>query len=350
MTRSSTLVPNLAFRYIRRMAETTSGGTVLITGANGFIGSRLCTIFLKEGFTVYAGVRKTADLSQLQGIAVQYRYGDVTNPAGLAEMVSGIDYVIHNAGIVKAKSSAQFFAVNADGTRNLLQAVAQHNPSIKRFVQISSMAALGPSRDGKPLTDETPPQPVTVYGQSKLAGEKVCAEYADKLPITIVRPHGVYGPGDKEAFSFFRIADLRLKPMFGDTHRMMQMVHVDDLCRAVFAAATANVTSGSAFAVSEKRAYTLREMVAMLERGSGKTGLPIWVPSGVFKLIAAISGGAARLFGQAPMLTRDKADELLGSWEVSVEKARKELGFESKIAFDDGARETFAWYREHGWL
>ena len=347
---TSTLVPTLAFRYIRRMAETASGRSVLITGANGFIGSRLCTMFLKEGFTVYAGVRKTADLSMLQGMAVQYRYGDVTDPTNLPAMVLGIDYVIHNAGIVKAKSDAQFFAVNADGTRNLLAAIAQYNPAIKRFVLVSSMAAVGPSRDGKPLTDETLPNPVTVYGQSKLAGEKVCAEYADSIPITIVRPHGVYGPADKEAFSFFKIADLRLKPMFGDANRMMQMVHVDDVCRGVFAATIANVKSGSAYAIAEKRAYTLREMVAMLERASGKRGLPLFVPSPIFRFIAAISGGVARLFGQAPMLTRDKADELLGGWEVSTEKARRELGFESRIAFEDGARETFAWYREHGWL
>ena len=332
------------------MVETASGRSVLITGANGFIGSRLCALFLKEGFTVYAGVRKTADLSMLQGVAVHYRYGDVTDPTGLPAMVAGVDYIIHNAGIVKAKSSAQFFAVNRDGTRNLLEAIAQYNPTLKRFVLISSMAAVGPSRDGKIMTEETPPNPVTEYGQSKLAGERVCAEYTKKLPITILRPHGVYGPGDKEAMSFFKIANLRLKSMFGDTTRMIQMVHVDDVCRAVLAGTIAKVNSGSAYAIAEKQAYTLKEMVAMIERGSGKKGFPIYVPAPVFKLIAAISGGAARLFGQAPMLTRDKAEELLGSWEVSTEKAKRELGFESQIAFEDGARKTFAWYREHGWL
>lgn len=332
------------------MIETASGRSVLITGANGFIGSRLCALFLKEGFTVYAGVRKTADLSMLQGMTVQYRYGDVTDPTSLPAIVTGVDYVIHNAGIVKAKSSDQFFAVNRDGTRNLLEATAQHNPTLKRFVLISSMGAVGPSRDGKPMTEETPPNPVTVYGQSKLAGERVCENYTDKLPITILRPHGVYGPGDKEAFSFFKIANLRLKSLFGNTNRAMQMVHVDDVCRAVLAGTVANVNSGSAYAIAEKRAYTLKEMVAMIERASGKKGFPIYVPAPVFKLIAAISGGAARLFGQAPMLTRDKADELLGSWEVSTEKAKRELGFESQISFEDGARKAFAWYREHGWL
>jgi nucleoside-diphosphate-sugar epimerase len=332
------------------MTETANGRSVLITGANGFIGSRLCAMFLKEGFSVFAGVRKTADLSQLEGIAVQYRYGDVTDPSGLPAMVTGMDYVIHNAGIVKAKSAAQFFAVNAEGTRNLLQTVAQNNPTTKRFVLISSMAAVGPSRDGQVLTEETPPNPVTAYGQSKLAGERVCAEYSGKLPITVLRPHGVYGPGDKEAFSFFQIANYRLKPMFGNSQRMIQMVHVDDVCRGVLKGTVTNVKSGSAYAIAEKRAYSLREMVSMLERASGKKGLPLLIPSALFKLIAGVSGAVSRMIGQAPMLTRDKADELLGSWEVSTEKARRELGFESEISFEEGARETFAWYREHGWL
>jgi len=332
------------------MSEGSTARSVLITGANGFIGSRLCALFLKEGFTVIAGVRKSADLSMLQGLAVQYRYGDVTDPAGLPAMVTCVDYVIHNAGVVKAKSHDQFFAVNADGTRNLLQAVAASNRKVRRFVLVSSMAAVGPSRDGKPLTEETAPNPVTVYGQSKLAGERVCAEYANKLPITIVRPHGVYGPGDKESLAFFRISNNRLKPLFGKTRRMMQMVHVDDVCRGVLKATIAEVKSGSAYAIAENRAYTLREMVTLLEQASGKKGFPLYVPGPLLKLIAAVSEMVFRMVGKTPMLTRDKADELLGNWEVSTEKAQRELGFESQVSFAQGARETFAWYREHGWM
>lgn len=332
------------------MSEGSTTRSVLITGANGFIGSRLCALFLKEGFTVYAGVRKSADLSMLQGLAVQHRYGDVTDPTGLPAMVPGVDYIIHNAGIVKAKSAAQFFAVNADGTRNLLQAVATHNPRLKRFVLVSSMAAVGPSRDGNPITEETVPNPATTYGQSKLAGERVCAEYSSKLPITIVRPHGVYGPGDKEALSFFQIANSRLKPLFGRTSRMVQMVHVDDVCRGILKATLAEVKSGNAYAVAENRAYTLREMVKLLEQASGKKGYPLYIPGPLLKLIAAVSEMVFRMVGKTPMLTRDKADELLGNWEVSTEKARRELGFESQVSFAQGARETFAWYREHRWM
>jgi len=332
------------------MSEGSTARSVLITGANGFIGSRLCALFLKEGFRVYAGVRKSADLNMLQELAVEFRYGDVTDPAGLSAMVTGVDYVTHNAGIVKAKSAPQFYAVNSNGTRNLLQAIAQHNPTIKRFVLVSSMAAVGPSRDGRPITEETVPNPATAYGQSKLAGERVCAEYSNKLPITIVRPHGVYGPGDKEALSFFQIANSRLKPLFGRTDRMMQMVHVDDVCRGVLKATLADVKSGNTYAIAENRSYTLREMVTLLEQASGKKGFPLYVPGPVFKVIAAVSEMVFKMVGRTPMLTRDKANELLGSWEVSTEKARRELGFESQVSFAQGARETFAWYREHGWM
>jgi nucleoside-diphosphate-sugar epimerase len=332
------------------MSEGSTARSVLITGANGFIGSRLCALFLKEEFTVIAGVRKSADLSMLQGLAVEFRYGDLTDSTGLPAMVTGIDYIIHNAGIVKAKSRAQFFAVNADGTRNLMRVAVAHNPNIKRFVLVSSMAAVGPSREGKPLTEETAPNPVTAYGQSKLAGERVCAEFADRLPITIVRPHGVYGPGDKESLAFFQIANSRLKPLFGNTNRMMQMVHVDDVCRGVLKATLGAARSGSIYAIAENRAYTLKEMATLLEQASGKKGFPLYVPGPILKTIAAVSEVVFRMIGKTPMLTRDKATELLGNWEVSIEKARRELGFESQVPFAQGARETFVWYREHGWI
>ena len=324
--------------------------SILITGANGFVGSRLCRKFLDEGFRVIAGVRKTADLSLLEGLELDYRYGDITQPETLREMVIGIDYVIHNAGVVKAKRKGTFFRVNTGGTKSLFDAIAQHNPQIKKAVYISSLAAVGPSIGGKLLTEEDQPHPITSYGQSKLAGEGVALAFADRFNVLTIRPPGIYGPGDKEILSFFEIVNKRIKPFIGSPERKLQLIHVDDLCRAVFLAVTTETKSGETYFVAENRSYSMRELISLLEKGCGKRAFPVRVPSLLFKAIASVSEFAFKLVGATPMLTREKANELLVSWEVSTAKAKRDFGFESQIPFEQGAIETYQWYRQKGWL
>ncbi len=166
----------------------------------------------------------------------------------------------------------------------------------------------------------------------------------------ILRPSGVYGPGDKEIFTIFRTVSNRIRPAFGDQSRRIQLVHVDDVCRAAFRAATAAVPSGATYFVAENRAYQMREMLTIMEGACGRRGFPLIVPGWLFRAIGIVSEFFFRAVGAVPMLTREKTGELLASWEISTEKARRELGFEAQVPFAVGARETFAWYRDHRWL
>ncbi len=323
---------------------------ILITGANGFVGSRLCRKFLDQGYHVVAGVRKTSDLSLLKELEIEYRYGDVTAPDTLPDMIKDTDYIVHNAGLIKARKPESFFEVNEKGTHDLFEAIANHNRQIKKAIYISSQAAAGPVIDGRPVTESDPPHPITTYGASKLAGEQEALSFADKFHVISLRPPGVYGPGDKEIFTFFQTVNRRIKPLIGDIHRKLQVIHVDDLSQAVRLAVQGNTNSGQSYFVAENRAYTLHEMVTILSRVSGKRGVPLRLPAFLFKLIAVVSESSFRLVGAAPMLTLEKARELLESWELSTDKARDSFGFDSQIPFETGARETFAWYRENGWL
>ena len=231
-----------------------------------------------------------------------------------------------------------------------MTAVAEHNANIKRVVAISSLAAAGPSHDGIAVTESDPPHPITVYGKSKLAGERVALEFASRLPIVVVRPPGVYGPGDKEIFTFFQTVYRRLKPCIGDSSRKIQLVHVDDLCRGVFLASTTETKSGSIYFIAENRAYKMRRQVEILQQSCGRKGIPVIVPGWLFKTIGSTSETLFRVAGATPMLTHEKANEILQSWEINTEKAKRELGFESAIPFAEGAKGTYDWYIKEKWL
>ncbi len=324
--------------------------SILITGANGFVGARLCHHFLKEGFAVIAGVRKTSDLTSLESLNVQYRYGDVTQPDTLPEMVSGVDYIVHNAGITKAKSRQTFFDINEDGTASLFKAIAQYNASVKKVIYISSLAAAGPSKKGVPLIEDCAPHPITTYGRSKLAGEQVALAFSGRIPVVSIRPPGVYGPGDKEIFSFFEAIHKGIRPLLGDLNRRLNLVHVDDLAHGVFLAVTKDTRSGAIYFIAEKESYSMAQLVSLLQEACGRKGFPLRLPAPLFRAVAAISELTFKVVRATPMLTREKAAELLDWWEISTEKARRELGFESRIPFAQGARETYDWYLRMEWL
>ncbi|MDH3890592.1 MAG: SDR family NAD(P)-dependent oxidoreductase [candidate division Zixibacteria bacterium] len=324
--------------------------SVLVTGANGFVGTRLCHLLLKEGLAVVAGVRKSSDLKSLESMNIEYRYGDVTRPESLPEMVTGVDYIVHNAGITKARNKDDFRRINEQGTQALFDAAAEHNNSVKKIVYISSLAAAGPSVPGRPVTEEDTPHPITTYGRSKLGGEQTALGFSDRLPVLSIRPPGVYGPGDREIFGFFEAVHKGIRPLIGDTKRRIQIVHVDDLARGIFLALTKETKPGAVYFIAENMSYTMAELIGLLQQACGRKGFPLKLPAPLFRAAAVVSEVACKLFRTTPMLTREKAAELLDWWEMSLDKAHNELDYRSRIPFAQGAKDTYDWYIRMGWL
>jgi len=323
--------------------------TVLVTGANGFIGSRICGILAASGYAVRIIKRSTSDLSLLKDIPVEPMTGDITDPESLKAAVTGVDYIIHLAGLIKARSEAEFMRVNQQGVLNLLNAVKNNNLNLKKFVLVSSVAAAGPA-GGRPRKESDPPAPLTAYGRSKLAGEQSAKPFFDLLPLIIIRPPAVYGPGDKAIFSLFEMAAKGIKPLLGGGKNKAQMIYVDDLARAIIMAMESERGNGQAFFIAEQKSNTVAELMDIMSHRVNRRCLPIYIPRWLVMVCAFFSEKFSKLFGKAPLFSLDKARELMADWELDVSAARDILGFEAEVDFNAGAERAVNWYRREGWL
>jgi nucleoside-diphosphate-sugar epimerase len=325
--------------------------TILVTGANGFVGARLCEILLERGYIVRALVRESSDLFRLSGVEVNLVHGELGDYPSLVAAVEGVDIVIHAAGRIKAPHLAAYMEANKQGTHNLLAAVTEAAPQIRRFVYVSSLSAGGPGTDEKPVAEDDPPRPVTPYGASKLAGEKETLSFADRIPVTIVRPPAVYGPGDTQVLGFFRTVCWHIKPYFGAPDAKLRLVFVDDLVEGLILAAEKDAAIGEIFYIADGKNYTWLELETIIAREAGVWAVPLRIPRWFVRSAAAVSEWVYKPTGKTPALNRHKAEDFLqANWSCSVAKAQRVLGYRCRYPFEKGAAITIKAYREKGWL
>ena len=170
----------------------------LVTGATGFIGTHLVKALVEQGRDVRCLVRKTGNTQHLNELGVELFYGDILNKDSLKDIAKDINFVYHLAGEIYSKRSRDFYRVNCDGTKNLVEVCLPEN--IDRFIFLSSIASVGPNREhGILLNEQSPCRPIDPYGRSKLGAEKLLMNFFKKhgFPIVIVRPPTVYGPSGR---------------------------------------------------------------------------------------------------------------------------------------------------------
>jgi nucleoside-diphosphate-sugar epimerase len=325
---------------------------VLLTGGSGFLGSYVAEQLAAEGHVVRALVRPKSDkgvLGRLQG--VEFAPGAIEDRTSLVSAVEGVDAIVHVAGIVKARKPADFFEVNAQGTRNLIDAALARG-GLKRFVYVSSLAAVGPSADGTPVPENAEPRPVTHYGRSKLEAERAVLAAGDRMPVTVIRPPMIYGPRDRETLAFFTSVKNRVLPMIGSGENTLSVVYAADCAAAIVRAVTSDAPSGRTYFVEDGVVYAQRELALEVERALGRRAwIRFALPLPVVKLAAAATQAWGAVSGTAQMLTLDKLNELSQQhWVCSGEGARRDLGWTAKVQWQQGVQEAVKWYREQGWL
>jgi nucleoside-diphosphate-sugar epimerase len=325
---------------------------VLVTGASGFLGSHVAERLARDGHAVRVLVRTTSDRVFLRDVDAEEAIGDVREPESLPAALDGVDAVVHAAGLVKARSEAEFESVNAGGTANLLAALNGSGPS-PRFVLVSSLAAHGPSEDGAPRPLDAEPRPLTAYGRSKLKAEELVRAWAGPgRPAAILRPPVIYGPRDRELLPFFKLARRRFAPLLGDGRNAISLVYVEDAARAAAAVATASEEAAClTYTLDDGAVHTWRDLLAAVEGALGRKALRLSSPVWAYRAAAALSETYGRLRGKAVMFTRDKVVEMRQPhWVCSHEAIRRDLGWEPRVGLEEGAALTAAWYRQQRWM
>ncbi len=325
---------------------------VLLTGGSGFLGSFVAEQLAAGGHAVRALVRPRSERRVLEMLpAVEFAAGAIEERATLDAAVDGVDAVVHVAGIVKARRPAEFFEVNAQGTKNLLQAAAARR--VRRFVYVSSLAAVGPSLDGTPVPDDAEPRPVTHYGRSKLEAERAVLAAKGEMHVTVVRPPLIYGPRDRETLAFFTSVRNGVLPMTGAGTNTLSVVYVADCAAAIVRALAANgATSGRTYFVEDGAVYVWRDALAEIESALGRRAfVRFGMPMGVVRVAAAATQLWGKVTNRAQMLTLDKVNELTQPhWVCSGAGARRDLGWEPRVQWAQGVQEAVKWYRAEGWL
>jgi nucleoside-diphosphate-sugar epimerase len=257
------------------------------------------------------------------------------------------DYIIHAAGITKAATQETYDYVNAGYAYNLATAAAAF--PVKRFVFISSLAAIGPTgySNKAPIDETYLPRPLTGYGRSKLLAEEKLLGIKG-LPLVILRPTAVYGPRERDIFIMFKTLRRGLEPYIGRKPQHLSFVYVKDLAEITIKALTAG-DPRRIYHVSDGKFYDRYKLADISKRILGRKTLKFHVPRGVVNGIAAVLETFSR--NKTPTLNKEKLYELTAeNWNCSIDKIQQELGFQPKYDLEHGLEETLQWYKENKWL
>ena len=325
---------------------------VLITGASGFVGFHLLTEALADGLEIYAAVRPESNVKHLEDFPIHFVNLDFSSVDKLKEHLEAeaYHYIIHAAGITKAKTEAEYNQINAGYTKNLALAAVSLTKPLEKFVFVSSLAALGPLEDlNGEIEDNTVARPVTSYGKSKLLAEQHLQEIKD-LPLVVIRPTAVYGPREKDILILFKTINKGLEPYIGKFIQQLSFIYVKDLARIVINALGKEIKNKS-YNVSDGHVYNRYALAdfakKVLQKKTVKFHLPVSTVSGLASLMDLLYKNSR----ETPALNSEKMAELTAvNWACSIKNIKHDLDYTPRFDLEQGIEETLIWYKNNHWL
>ncbi len=325
------------------MKKAEASPLVGITGATGFIGRHLSAALLDQGFRVRVLLHQR-DLD----LPVEKVRGSLLDTEALEEFCSGLETVFNLAAALgnRLMSNRAFFAANARGTVNLVEAAL--SGGVSKFIHFSSAGVYGKSSGLAPLSEDAPLNPVDIYERSKLAGEQELRQYAGRIPVSIIRPGWIYGPGDQRTFKLISRINSGLFFIAGKGRILQSPTHVSDLVRAAILLMSAR-DGGGTFNVGGP-ALSVKEMVSIIAAALGRSRRIPHLPMALVLPAAALLGSGLALFGREAPLSPAKLAFFRRGKPLNSDLFKNTFSFEFEQDFRSGMAATIAWYRGQGWL
>jgi dihydroflavonol-4-reductase len=322
---------------------------ILVTGATGFTGGHLARTLAARGDTVRALVRSAAPALTAAGIETVP--GDLRDAPSIERAAHGVDVVYHIAAIYRQAGlrDQEYRAVNAAAVRTVIEAAA--TAGVRRVVHCSTVGVHG-DISHPPAAEDAPLKPGDIYQVTKLEGERIAREAAEdtEMEVVIVRPTGIYGPGDRRLLKLFRGVARGRFPILGSGNIYYHLTYIDDLVEGFRLCASVPAAAGRTYILAGAEVTTLNELVAIVAEeahvkppGVHLPVWPVWVAGALCEAICVP-------LGIEPPLYRRRVDFFTKSRAFDISRARAELGYAPKIGLHEGVARTLAWYRSHGWL
>lgn len=334
-------------------------GSVLVTGASGFIGSFIVEAAVERGFQTWAGVRASSSRAYLRDERIQFFELDFAHPDQLRASLQAhkqkygrFDTIIHCAGVTKCADKRDFDRVNYGQTRDFIDALRELKMVPEQFIFISTLSVFGPAHedDYQPISEHDLPQPNTAYGFSKLKAEQYLQSLSG-FPYVIFRPTGVYGPREKDYFLMVQSIRRHVDVAAGFKRQDLTFVYVKDIVQAVFLAMERKVTQRAYF-LSDGQVYQSRTFSDLIAHELGNPFvIRLKFPLIVLKIVSLLAEWVARCRGTSSTLNSDKYRIMKQrNWRCDIHPTCEELGYHPAYDLEKGVHETIAWYKQEGWL
>jgi len=323
----------------------------VVTGATGFTGGHLARLLVRRGRTVRALVHNPVRARRLEADGIELVAGDIRDRAAIERAVRGADVVYNIAAIYRQAgiSAAAYRAVNATAAEQVVEAAAR--AGVRRVVHCSTVGVHG-DVEHPPANEDAPLRPGDIYQITKLEGEERAREAGKRLgvEVTIVRPTGIYGPGDRRLLKLFRGVVRRRFPMLGRGQIYYHLTYIDDVVDGFVSCAEHPAAAHRTYIIGGSEVPTLNALVATVADVAGvkppRLRFPVWP----FWIAGALCEGVCVPLGIEPPLYRRRVDFYTKSRAFDIARARHELAYEPKVGLREGIQRTLEWYRQQGWI